>query len=93
MQIVTCLNFSPTREKHPSVNDEDSRSCPAALVTSSAMPVPAAATPGDGAAGASSPPYAVTPIDHDYVKRKRQQQRHRQGRELQQQDGTVPGPE
>ncbi|XP_057211777.1 calcineurin-binding protein cabin-1 isoform X3 [Triplophysa rosa] len=75
---------SSDKEKHPSVNDEDS--CPAALVTSSAMPVPAAATSGDGAAGASSPPYAVTPVDHDYVKRKRQQQRHRQGQELQQQD-------
>lgn len=92
---MTHLIFSLSREKHPSVNDEDSRSCPAALVTSSVTSVPAAATPllGDGAAGASSPPYAVTPVDHDYVKRKSQQQRHRQGQELQQQDGTVPGPE
>lgn len=102
--------FSPNREKLPSINDEDSRSsvgvstCPAALTTSSVTSVVAAATslPGDGAAGASSPTYAVTPVDHDYVKRKSVQQRHRRGQELQQQqpqqqqqqqDGTVPGPE
>ncbi|ROI74413.1 Calcineurin-binding protein cabin-1 [Anabarilius grahami] len=100
---------SSDKEKLPSINDEDSRSsvgvstCPAALTTSSVTSVVAAATslPGDGAAGASSPTYAVTPVDHDYVKRKSVQQRHRRGQELQQQqpqqqqqqDGTVPGPE
>ncbi|XP_056628426.1 calcineurin-binding protein cabin-1 isoform X3 [Triplophysa dalaica] len=50
---------SSDKEKHPSVNDEDSRSCPAALVTSSAMPAPAAATPGDGAAEQSQDSVAV----------------------------------
>ncbi|XP_067251580.1 calcineurin-binding protein cabin-1 isoform X3 [Chanodichthys erythropterus] len=89
----TTPKTSSDKEKLPSINDEDSRSsvgvstCPAALTTSSVTSVVAAATslPGDGAAGASSPTYAVTPVDHDYVKRKSVQQRHRRGQELQQQ--------
>ncbi|KTF83645.1 hypothetical protein cypCar_00006386 [Cyprinus carpio] len=99
----TTSKTSNDKEKLPSINDEDSRSsagvstCPAALATSSVTSVVAPTTtlPGDGAAGASSPTYAVTPVDHDYIKRKSLQQRHRQGQELQQQqqDGTVPGPE
>lgn len=43
---------------------------------------------GDGVAGVTSPPCAVTPVDHDYAKRKKLQQR-----QAQPQDGTVPGPE
>ncbi|XP_056102870.1 calcineurin-binding protein cabin-1 isoform X1 [Rhinichthys klamathensis goyatoka] len=88
----TTPKTSSDKEKLPSNNDEDSRSsagvstCPAALTSSSVTSVAAAASlPGDGARGASSPPYSVTPVDHDYVKRKSQQQRHRRGQELQQQ--------
>nr|XP_055023492.1 calcineurin-binding protein cabin-1 isoform X2 [Misgurnus anguillicaudatus] len=88
---------SSDKEKLPSVNDEDSRSssagvssCPAPLMTSSVTSVANAANPmsGCGAAGASSPPYAVTPVDHDYIKRKSLQQRHRRGQEHQQQDAN-----
>ncbi|XP_073675244.1 calcineurin-binding protein cabin-1 [Garra rufa] len=89
----TAPKTSIDKEKLPSVNDEDSRSsvgvstCPAALATSSVTSVvaPTTSLPGDGAAGASSPPYTVTPVDHDYIKRKSLQQRHRQGQELQRQ--------
>ncbi|XP_042618685.1 calcineurin-binding protein cabin-1-like isoform X5 [Cyprinus carpio] len=89
----TTSKTSNDKEKLPSINDEDSRSsagvstCPAALATSSVTSVvaPTTTVPGDGAAGASSPTYAVTPVDHDYIKRKSLQQRHRQGQELQQQ--------
>ncbi len=106
--VVVLLSFSsssPNREKLPSLNDEDSRSsvgvntCPVALTTSSVTSVvaPTTSLPGNGVAGASSPPYVVTPVDHDYIKRKSLQQRHRQRQELQQpqqqQDGTVQGPE
>uniref|UniRef100_A0AAR2KKN4 Calcineurin-binding protein cabin-1 n=1 Tax=Pygocentrus nattereri TaxID=42514 RepID=A0AAR2KKN4_PYGNA len=45
------------KEKHPSLNDEDSHS--------SSM-------------GVTSPPCAVTPVDHDYAKRKKLQQRQGQ---------------
>uniref|UniRef100_A0A9J8AIY7 Calcineurin-binding protein cabin-1 n=1 Tax=Cyprinus carpio carpio TaxID=630221 RepID=A0A9J8AIY7_CYPCA len=89
----TAPKTSIDKEKLPSINDEDSRSsvgvstCPGALATSSVTSVvaPTTSLPGDGAAGASSPPYTVTPVDHDYIKRKSLQQRHRQGQELQQQ--------
>ncbi|XP_051510129.1 calcineurin-binding protein cabin-1 isoform X1 [Myxocyprinus asiaticus] len=90
----TMPKTSSDKEKLSSINDDDSHSslagvstCPAALATSSVTSVVNVATSlhGDGAAGASSPPYAVTPVDHDYVKRKSLQQRHRQGRKLQQQ--------
>ncbi|XP_067269100.1 calcineurin-binding protein cabin-1 isoform X2 [Pseudorasbora parva] len=88
----TTPKTSSDKEKLPSMNDEDSRSsvgvstCPGALNNSSVTSVVAGAAsfPGDGAAGASSPPYTVTPVDHDYVKRKSLQQRHRRGQELQQ---------
>ncbi|XP_016103446.1 calcineurin-binding protein cabin-1-like [Sinocyclocheilus grahami] len=85
----TTAKNSNNKEKLPSINDEDSRSsagvstCPQALTTSSVTSVvaPTTSLPGDGAAGASSPPYVVTPVDHDYVKRKSLQQRHRQGQD------------
>uniref|UniRef100_A0AAR2JIQ6 Calcineurin-binding protein cabin-1 n=1 Tax=Pygocentrus nattereri TaxID=42514 RepID=A0AAR2JIQ6_PYGNA len=78
------------KEKHPSLNDEDSHSSSmgvAAAVTSaltstsnSTLTAVHAATslPGDGAAGVTSPPCAVTPVDHDYAKRKKLQQRQGQ---------------
>ncbi|XP_016094749.1 calcineurin-binding protein cabin-1-like [Sinocyclocheilus grahami] len=89
----TAPKTSIDKEKLPSINDEDSRSsigvstCQAALATSSVTSVvaPTTSLPGDGAAGASSPQYTVTPVDHDYIKRKSLKQRHRQGQELQQQ--------
>uniref|UniRef100_A0AAY5E9C3 Calcineurin-binding protein cabin-1 n=1 Tax=Electrophorus electricus TaxID=8005 RepID=A0AAY5E9C3_ELEEL len=84
------------KEKPPSLNDEDSHSssagaagCPVALATPAATPVSTAATAplaGDGVAGVTSSVCAVAPLDHDYAKRKKGQQR-------QAQDGTVPGPE
>ncbi|XP_072538504.1 calcineurin-binding protein cabin-1 isoform X3 [Salminus brasiliensis] len=74
------------KEKLPSLNDDDSHSSlmgVAAAVTSTlASTLTAAHTatslPGDGAAGVTSPPCAVTPIDHDYAKRKKLQQRQGQ---------------
>uniref|UniRef100_A0A672P9Y6 Calcineurin-binding protein cabin-1 n=1 Tax=Sinocyclocheilus grahami TaxID=75366 RepID=A0A672P9Y6_SINGR len=74
----TTAKNSNNKEKLPSINDEDSP-----LTTSSVTSVvaPTTSLPGDGAAGASSPPYVVTPVDHDYVKRKSLQQRHRQGQD------------
>uniref|UniRef100_A0A671TDN7 Calcineurin-binding protein cabin-1-like n=1 Tax=Sinocyclocheilus anshuiensis TaxID=1608454 RepID=A0A671TDN7_9TELE len=74
----TTAKTSNDKEKFPSINDEDSP-----LTTSSVTSVvaPTTSLPGDGAAGASSPPYVVTPVDHDYIKRKSLQQRHRQGQD------------
>lgn len=77
------------REKPPSLNDDDSHSSSAvtALTTaiSTATTVPMATLlHSDGAAGVTSPPCVVTPLDHDYVKRKKLQQR-----QAQPQDGTV----
>uniref|UniRef100_A0A672RKI3 Calcineurin-binding protein cabin-1 n=1 Tax=Sinocyclocheilus grahami TaxID=75366 RepID=A0A672RKI3_SINGR len=85
----TAPKTSIDKEKLPSINDEDSRSsigvstCQAALATSSVTSVvaPTTSLPGDGAAGASSPQYTVTPVDHDYIKRKSLKQRHRQGQD------------
>lgn len=77
------------REKPPSMNDEDSHSSSAvtalAAANSTATAVPMATSlHNDGAAGVTSPPCAVTPLDHDYAKRKKLQQRQGQP-----QDGTV----
>nr|ADK74348.1 calcineurin binding protein 1 [Danio rerio] len=68
----TAPKTSSDKEKLLSVNDEDSLSSAASVAAAGAS------LAGDGAAGASSPPYAVTPLDHDYAKRKNLQQRHRQ---------------
>ncbi|KAF4070550.1 hypothetical protein AMELA_G00286720, partial [Ameiurus melas] len=71
------------KEKPPSLNDEDSHSSSAvtALVaansTATAVPM-ATSLHSDGAAGVTSPPCAVTPLDHDYAKRKKLQQRQGQ---------------
>ncbi|KAL7827387.1 hypothetical protein SRHO_G00331050 [Serrasalmus rhombeus] len=89
------------KEKHPSLNDEDSHSSSmgvAAAVTSaltstsnSTLTAVHAATslPGDGAAGVTSPPCAVTPVDHDYAKRKKLQQRQGQPQDEQSQDSVA----
>ncbi|XP_066499706.1 calcineurin-binding protein cabin-1 isoform X2 [Hoplias malabaricus] len=77
------------KEKLPSLNDEDSHSSMsgAAAVTSTLTSTLASSMtavhtvtslPSDGAAGATSPPCAVTPVDHDYAKRKKLQQRQGQ---------------
>uniref|UniRef100_A0A8B9LHX5 Calcineurin binding protein 1 n=1 Tax=Astyanax mexicanus TaxID=7994 RepID=A0A8B9LHX5_ASTMX len=74
------------KEKLPSLNDEDSHSSltGVAAVMSSTMASrltavhAATSLPGDGAAGVTSPPCAVTPIDHDYAKCKKLQQRQGQ---------------
>ncbi|XP_021334181.1 calcineurin-binding protein cabin-1 isoform X2 [Danio rerio] len=87
----TAPKTSSDKEKLLSVNDEDSLSsagvmtCPAAMTGSASVAAAGASLAGDGAAGASSPPYAVTPLDHDYAKRKNLQQRHRQGEQIQRQ--------
>lgn len=82
------------REKPSSLNDEDSHSSSAVTALTAAnstaanpraTTVPTATSlPSDGAAGVTSPTCAVTPLDHDYAKRKKLQQR--QG---QLQDGIV----
>lgn len=77
------------REKLPSLNDEDSHfslavtALTAANSTAAAVPM-VTSLPSDGAAGVTSPPCVVTPLDHDYAKRKKLQQRQGQP-----QDGTV----
>ncbi|XP_034162577.2 calcineurin-binding protein cabin-1 isoform X1 [Pangasianodon hypophthalmus] len=71
------------KEKPPSLNDEDSHSSSAVTAltaansTAAAVPM-ATSLPSDGAAGVTSPPCAVTPLDHDYAKRKKLQQRQGQ---------------
>uniref|UniRef100_A0A8C1YXG0 Calcineurin-binding protein cabin-1 n=1 Tax=Cyprinus carpio TaxID=7962 RepID=A0A8C1YXG0_CYPCA len=74
----TTSKTSNDKEKLPSINDEDS---PLATSSVTSVVAPTTTLPGDGAAGASSPTYAVTPVDHDYIKRKSLQQRHRQGQD------------
>uniref|UniRef100_A0A671KQ47 Calcineurin-binding protein cabin-1 n=1 Tax=Sinocyclocheilus anshuiensis TaxID=1608454 RepID=A0A671KQ47_9TELE len=74
----TAPKTSIDKEKLPSINDEDS---PLATSSVTSVVAPTTSLPGDGAAGASSPPYVVTPVDHDYIKRKSLQQRHRQGQD------------
>uniref|UniRef100_A0A8C1MKL1 Calcineurin-binding protein cabin-1 n=1 Tax=Cyprinus carpio TaxID=7962 RepID=A0A8C1MKL1_CYPCA len=74
----TAPKTSIDKEKLPSINDEDS---PLATSSVTSVVAPTTSLPGDGAAGASSPPYTVTPVDHDYIKRKSLQQRHRQGQD------------
>ncbi|XP_046727370.1 calcineurin-binding protein cabin-1 isoform X3 [Silurus meridionalis] len=69
--------------KPPSLNEEDSHSSPAVTPSTSANSTAAAVTmatalPNDGAAGVTSPPCVVTPLDHDYAKRKKLQQRQGQ---------------
>ncbi|XP_035391936.1 calcineurin-binding protein cabin-1 isoform X1 [Electrophorus electricus] len=81
------------KEKPPSLNDEDSHSssagaagCPVALATPAATPVSTAATAplaGDGVAGVTSSVCAVAPLDHDYAKRKKGQQRQAQDEQSQ----------
>uniref|UniRef100_A0A9J7XJQ9 Calcineurin-binding protein cabin-1 n=1 Tax=Cyprinus carpio carpio TaxID=630221 RepID=A0A9J7XJQ9_CYPCA len=71
----TAPKTSIDKEKLPSINDEDS---PLATSSVTSVVAPTTSLPGDGAAGASSPPYTVTPVDHDYIKRKSLQQRHSQ---------------
>lgn len=77
------------REKLSSLNDEDSHSSSAVTAlmatnsTATAVPM-TTSLPGGGAAGVTSPPCVVTPLDHDYAKRKKLQQRQGQP-----QDGTV----
>ncbi|XP_058246741.1 calcineurin-binding protein cabin-1 isoform X3 [Hemibagrus wyckioides] len=71
------------KEKPPSLNDEDSHSSSAvtalAAANSTATAVPTVTLlPSDGPAGVTSPPCAVTPLDHDYAKRKKLQQRQGQ---------------
>ncbi|XP_017323945.2 calcineurin-binding protein cabin-1 isoform X3 [Ictalurus punctatus] len=71
------------KEKPPSMNDEDSHSSSAvtalAAANSTATAVPMVTSlHNDGAAGVTSPPCAVTPLDHDYAKRKKLQQRQGQ---------------
>uniref|UniRef100_A0A671KMI7 Calcineurin-binding protein cabin-1 n=1 Tax=Sinocyclocheilus anshuiensis TaxID=1608454 RepID=A0A671KMI7_9TELE len=67
----TAPKTSIDKEKLPSINDEDS---PLATSSVTSVVAPTTSLPGDGAAGASSPPYVVTPVDHDYIKRKKQSQ-------------------
>ncbi|XP_047656377.1 calcineurin-binding protein cabin-1 isoform X2 [Tachysurus fulvidraco] len=74
---------SSDKEKPPFLNDEDSHSSSAVTVltaansTLTAVPM-ATSLPSDGPAGVTSPPCVVTPLDHDYVKRKKLQQRQGQ---------------
>ncbi|KAI4883149.1 hypothetical protein NFI96_028036, partial [Prochilodus magdalenae] len=88
------------KEKHPSLNDEDSRSSMggAAIATSTLTSIStstltaahtATSMAGDGAAGVTSPPCVVTPVDHDYVKRKKLQQRQGQPQDEQSQDSVA----
>ncbi|XP_060787330.1 calcineurin-binding protein cabin-1 isoform X2 [Neoarius graeffei] len=75
------------KEKLPSLNDEDSHSSlavtalTAANSTAAAVPM-ATSLPSDGAAGVTSPPCVVTPLDHDYAKRKKLQQRQGQPQDV-----------
>ncbi|XP_053480415.1 calcineurin-binding protein cabin-1 isoform X2 [Ictalurus furcatus] len=82
------------KEKPPSLNDEDSHSSSAvtalAAANSTATAVPMATSlHSDGAAGVTSPPCAVTPLDHDYAKRKKLQQRQGQPQDEQSQDSVA----
>ncbi|KAM9474722.1 calcineurin-binding protein cabin-1 isoform 3-T4 [Clarias gariepinus] len=71
------------KEKLSSLNDEDSHSSSAVTAlmatnsTATAVPM-TTSLPGGGAAGVTSPPCVVTPLDHDYAKRKKLQQRQGQ---------------
>ncbi|XP_060787332.1 calcineurin-binding protein cabin-1 isoform X4 [Neoarius graeffei] len=82
------------KEKLPSLNDEDSHSSlavtalTAANSTAAAVPM-ATSLPSDGAAGVTSPPCVVTPLDHDYAKRKKLQQRQGQPQDEQSQDSVA----
>ncbi|TSO88119.1 Calcineurin-binding protein cabin-1 [Bagarius yarrelli] len=85
------------KEKPSSLNDDDSHSSsvvtavpPVAATNSSATAASmATAVPSDGAAGVTSPPCAVTPLDHDYAKRKKLQQRQGQPQDEQSQDSVA----
>ncbi|XP_017323946.2 calcineurin-binding protein cabin-1 isoform X2 [Ictalurus punctatus] len=82
------------KEKPPSMNDEDSHSSSAvtalAAANSTATAVPMVTSlHNDGAAGVTSPPCAVTPLDHDYAKRKKLQQRQGQPQDEQSQDSVA----
>ncbi|KAI5622058.1 calcineurin-binding protein cabin-1 isoform X2 [Silurus asotus] len=80
--------------KPPSLNEEDSHSSPAVTASTAANSTAAAVTmatalPNDGAAGVTSPPCVVTPLDHDYAKRKKLQQRQGQPQDEQSQDSVA----
>ncbi|KAK3540198.1 hypothetical protein QTP70_028388 [Hemibagrus guttatus] len=82
------------KEKVPSLNDEDSHSSSAvtalAAANSTATAVPTVTSlPSDGPAGVTSPPCVVTPLDHDYAKRKKLQQRQGQLQDEQSQDSVA----
>ncbi|XP_062855378.1 calcineurin-binding protein cabin-1 [Trichomycterus rosablanca] len=81
------------KKKHPSLNDEDSHSSAVTttvMATSAETSVPTMASlASDGAAGVTSPPCMVTPIDHDYAKRKKLQQRQGQPQDEQSQDSMA----
>ncbi|KAF5907335.1 calcineurin-binding protein cabin-1 isoform X1, partial [Clarias magur] len=79
------------KEKLSSLNDEDSHSSSAVTATNStATGVPMTTSlPGGGAAGVTSPPCVVTPLDHDYAKRKKLQQRQGQPQDEQSQDSVT----
>lgn len=75
-----------SREKPPSMMDEDSHCSSVCTGNVLGSSLPSVAAPG-----LTSPLYMATPVDHDYAKRKtlRRQQWQQQHKE-QQADGTVP---